>query len=214
MGIDFGVVSRVTLSDGRSVERRSADYREREGALQRRISACKRGSNNQRKLRRQLARMMHRESVRNHNECHRITTGLVNDFGTIVVEDLRIDNMTRSASGTVEEPGVNVAAKSGLNRSILEHTWGKCNLMLEYKAGWYGRTYVKVNPAYTSQTCMRCGAVDPKSRSGKVFKCTGCGATADADHNASVNVLNRYLAAGGASPPPGNWKKDSLAYAS
>ena len=65
--------------------------------------------------------------MRNRNECHRITTRIVRNHDFIAVEDLRIEDMTRSARGTAEKPGRNVAAKTGFNRSIAEQTWGIIN---------------------------------------------------------------------------------------
>jgi len=123
VGLDMGVRSRIARSDGSFVERRRMDT-DKMAILQRRIARCGRGSGSQRKLYRQLARLRHRDSVRNRNECHRITTELVRNHDFIAVEDLRIEDMTRSARGTAEKPGRNVAAKAGLNRSITEQSWG------------------------------------------------------------------------------------------
>ena len=113
--------------------------------------------------------------------------------------------MTRSAKGTVENPGVNVSAKSGLNREILKQTWGMIRQQLEYKAEWAGRTLVAVDARYTSQTCSECGVIDKGSRSGKSFKCVACGYEADADVNAARNILRNSPSgrrlAGGNSPP-------------
>ena len=108
VGLDVGVTARITASDCWSVERRSSDA-ERVARLQRRIARCRRGSDCRRKRYRQLGRLRHRERVRNRNECHRITTGLVRRYGVIVVEYLTISNMTVSARGTLEEPGRNVS---------------------------------------------------------------------------------------------------------
>lgn len=106
---------------------------------------------------------------------------------------LNIGNMTASASGTAESPGRNVAAKSGLNRGILEQGWGMMFAQLEYKAASAGIPFVRVNPARTSQTCADCGSVDPLSRKGTRFRCWHCGHTADADVNAARNILRRGL---------------------
>ena len=114
--------------------------------LQQRIARCRKGSNRRRKLVQQLARLRRREAVRNRNECHRITTDIIRRFGRIAVEKLTIPKMTRSAAGTVEEPGTNVAAKSGLNREILAQTWGLIIQQLRYKAEWAGRELVEVAP--------------------------------------------------------------------
>lgn len=87
--------------------------------------------------------------------------------------------MTKSACGTADAPGTNVAAKRGLNRSILEQAWGRIYSQLEYKAASAGIPFVRVNPAHTSQTCAECGHVDAANRRGKAFQCRGCGHRAE-----------------------------------
>ena len=202
VGLDMGVLSRIALSDGSFVDRRQVEYRTVTD-IQRRIERCKKGSGNQRKLYRQLARLRHRESVRNRNECHRITTELVRHHDFIAVEDLRIDDMTRSARGTAERPGRNVSAKSGLNRNIIEQSWGIIAEQLQYKTQWYGREFVKVDSKYTSQMCSRCGVVASENRQDKLYNCGICGLGMDADTNAAINILRRGLSSTGAGIPPG-----------
>ena len=199
VGLDMGVTDRVTLSTGESIPRRDFD-REAVKRAQRRLSRCQKGSREFRKRALILANLHGRNRVRNRNQCHQVTTELVRRFGHIAVEDLQIRNMTASAAGTVEEPGTNVAAKSGLNREILAQTWGVIHQQLTYKAAWAGRELVKVDPRNTSRTCSACGVVDAASRSGKRFRCTGCGFEVDADVNAAVNILKKSLA-GGSFPP-------------
>ena len=201
--LDMGVLSRIALSDGSFVDRRQVEYRTVTD-IQRRIERCKKGSGNQRKLYRQLARLRHRESVRNRNECHRITTELVRHHDFIAVEDLRIDDMTRSARGTAERPGRNVSAKSGLNRNIIEQSWGIIAAQLQYKTQWYGREFVKVDSKYTSQMCSGCGVVASENRQDKLYNCGICGTLGmDADTNAAINILRRGLSSTGAGIPPG-----------
>ena len=202
VGLDMGVLSRIALSDGSFVDRRQVEYRTVTD-IQRRIERCKKGSGNQRKLYRQLARLRHRESVRNRNECHRITTELVRHHDFIAVEDLRIDDMTRSARGTAERPGRNVSAKSGLNRNIIEQSWGIIAAQLQYKTQWYGREFVKVDSKYTSQMCSGCGGVASENRQDKLYNCGICGLGMDADTNAAINILRRGLSSTGAGIPPG-----------
>jgi putative transposase len=116
----------------------------------------------------------------------------VADYDLIALEDLHITNMTRSARGTVESPGSNVAAKAGLNRSILDAGWGQLVRMVSYKAESAGRTIVRVAAPHTSQTCARCGHTDPASRVTRDhFACTNpaCRHTAHADANAAEVVL-------------------------
>ena len=149
VGVDMGVSERLALSNGEHVGRRRKPNAKLRRA-QRRLSTCRKDSHQWRKRRAVLANQQHRESVRNRNECHRITTDLVRRFGLIAVEDLAIRNMTRSAKGTIDNPGINVRQKSGLNRSITEQTWGMIRNQIAYKAEWAGREMVAVDPRFTS----------------------------------------------------------------
>ena len=167
---------------------------------QQRLSRCRKGSRRWKQRVAVLANAQARRRVQNRNECHRITTEIVRQYGHIAVEALAIRNMSRSAAGTAEEPGQNVSAKSGLNREILDQTWGLIRQQLRYKAEWAGRRFVEVDPRHTSQTCNSCGVVDGRSRQRKVFQCVACGFTLDADLNAARNILRKSLA-GGNSPP-------------
>ena len=202
VGLDMGVHNRVALSDGGFVARRQTDAK-RIAELQQRAARCRRGSNNQRKLYAQLARLKHREAARNRNDCHRISTDVVRRYDHIAVENLAVARMTHSARGSVERPGRNVRAKAGLNRSVLEQSWGLLISQLEYKARWYGRSIAAVDPSYTSRTCSTCGVVDATNRKGSIYECGSCGSRMDADTNAALNVLARSLSATGAGTPPG-----------
>ena len=102
--------------------------------------------------------------------------------------------MTASARGTADQPGRNVRQKSGLNRSILDQGWGSFETLLAYKLTERGGTLVKVDPAYTSQTCSDCGAVDRESRESQaLFACRQCGFRAHADVNAAINIRDAGL---------------------
>ena len=190
VGIDLGVNQRLTLSNGEIIPAHQPDRR-RERRLQRAVSRARKGSNGRRKKVRTLARERERIRIQNRNQCHRITTTLVREHGHIAVEALRIPNMVRSASGTIEEPGVNVAAKSGLNRRIQEQTWGILRQQLRYKAAWAGGELVEVDPRNTSRTCSRCGALAPDQREYRVFSCPHCRLEIDRDVNAAINILKR-----------------------
>lgn len=171
-------------------------------ALQQSVSRKQKGSNSRRKVVKTLARARFRERIRNRNECHRITTDIVRRFGHIAVEALTISNMVRSAKGTIAQPGVNVAAKSGLNREIQTQTWGLIREQLRYKAAWAGREFVEVDPKYTSQLCSRCGLNG--ERKDKRFSCANCGLRWDADNNAAVNVMQRAFGPTVRRPQAGN----------
>ena len=143
----------------------------------------------------QYSRLCYKETLSQRNWLHRISTEIINGYDLIAVEDLSIANMTRSAKGTEENPGKNVAQKTGLNRSILERNWGAFLSQLEYKAERAGIRFVKVRPQHTSQTCFKCGQINPKNRKGEKFHCVNveCGHRDHADVNAAKNVLRRGL---------------------
>jgi putative transposase len=113
----------------------------------------------------------------------------------VVIEDLKIGQMTRSAKGTLEAPGTCVNAKSGLNRAILSKGWHQFTVALSSAARYTGTRVMTVPPHYTSQRCSACGHVDPKSRESQAkFRCTHCPHTDHADVNAAKNILAAGLA--------------------
>ncbi|MER6175840.1 transposase, partial [Streptosporangium sp. NPDC001681] len=140
----------------------------------------------------QIARLRARAKRRAVDWQHQTTTELAATFGVVVVEELKIANMVRSARGTVEAPGVNVAQKAGLNRSIAGQAWGRTVTLLEYKTSERGGQVVKVPAWGTSQTCHRCGHRDPAARDGIRYACanSACGWVGHADTNAAINIKN------------------------
>ena len=145
-------------------------------------------SNRGRRVNGQLQKR-HRQRKRKRDDAtHQASRTLAETAHTVVVEDLNTKGMTQSAKGTVAQPGRNVKQKAGLNRSILASGWGSLECKLVYKAG----VVVKVDPAYTSQTCSQCGHVGKANRpSQAVFACQACGWALHADHNAAINILVR-----------------------
>ncbi|WP_157814323.1 RNA-guided endonuclease InsQ/TnpB family protein [Rhizobium sullae] len=130
-----------------------------------------------------LPRMTEKEKRRKANLARRCDV--------LYLEDLKLKNMTASAKGTVEEPGTNVAQKSGLNRAILDVSPGATRLQFEYKMRRRGGAVFYVNPARTSQRFAECGHADPKNRIDRDrFECVRCGHAACADHNAGRNILH------------------------
>ena len=206
VGIDLGVRDRVYTSDGETLDSETAD-KARLGRMARAISRCKgssRGekpSNTRRKRQAARRRSERRRIIRRRNASHRFTTQLVRENGLIAAEKLRQVNMVRSARGTAGNPGVNVAQKRGLNRSIQEQAWGEIRWQLSYKAAWAGREYVEVDPRNTSRTCSRCGNVKAKLGARKTYRCGGCGHVQDRDWNAAANIL----AAGAIAAGAGTW---------
>jgi len=190
VGIDRGVAVPLMLSDGTNyrLPANIAALELKARKAQRIASRRKRGSVRHAKAKRRVAALKAKQARARKHWSHETTTDICRRFGTVVVERLRTANMTRSAAGTVAEPGRNVAQKRGLNRAILNVGWHQIEAMLFYKAA----RLIKVDPAYTSQTCASCGTVDSRSRESQAaFVCTACGHRDNADRNAAVNILNR-----------------------
>ena len=146
------------------------------------------GSNRRRGTGNKLRKLHRKRARRRDSETHQVSRKIADTGHTVVMEDLNTKAMTKSAKGTVEEPGRNVKQKAGLNRAILASGWGQMERKLAYKAG----RVVFVDPAYTSQTCSRCGHAAQSNRpSQAVFRCGACGFRANADHNAAINILAR-----------------------
>ncbi|MCO5992428.1 RNA-guided endonuclease InsQ/TnpB family protein [Actinoallomurus rhizosphaericola] len=196
-GIDMGVASLVTTSDGEHVAnpRHLEVAAERLASAQRDLARKKRGSKRRRKTVARVAALHAKVRRQRIDGAHKAALALVRSYDVIVHEDLRIANMTRSASGTIDAPGRNVAQKSGLNRSILDAGWGVFLTVLAHKAESAGREVIAVNPANTSRSCSRCGhcATDNRLTQAK-FACTACGHAAHADVNAAINILRAGLA--------------------
>src|SRR6266581_3965391 len=158
VGIDRGVAVSAALSTGELLRCPALTARERIRLrrLQRALARARRGSNRRGRVRHAIARLRARETDRRKDWAEKASTDLARRFDVIRVEDLKIKNMTRSARGTPENPGRNVDAKAGLNRSILQSGWGLLVRRLEEKA--VGRVE-KIKPHYTSQRCSVCGQV-------------------------------------------------------
>lgn len=202
VGIDMGIARFATLSDG-SYIRPLHSFRKHEkklAKLQRKLAKRVKFSANWQKLKAKIQRL-HRIIANVRNDfLHKTTTIISKNHALVVIEDLKVRDMSRSASGTVEAPGRNVRAKSGLNKSILDQGWFEFRRQLEYKLKWLGGKLVVIPPQYTSQTCSHCGCVDRANRPTQAkFKCTACGFECNADHNAALNIL----AAGQAVPACG-----------
>ena len=204
IGIDLGVESLATIAfeDGSSktVENPRLIRRnlKRLGELQREVARKKRGSKNREKAKHRVAALHEKISNQRSNFLHQVTAALVAGVGAIATEQLNLIGMTRSARGTVEEPGQRVKQKAGLNREILSAAPGMFLQLLRYKAEEAGIEWTEV-PTRTvkpSQTCAACGRQERKSLSQRVHRCA-CGYTAGRDENAARVMLNWALRASG-----------------
>ncbi|EHY9249665.1 transposase [Salmonella enterica] len=203
VGLDAGVTKLATLSDGtvyQPVNSFKASQRKL-ATLQRQLSRKVKFSSNWQKQKRKVQRLhSHIANIR-RDYLHKVTSEISKNHAMIVIEDLKVSNMSKSAKGTAEQHGRNVKAKSGLNRSILDQGWYEMRRQLEYKQLWRGGQVLAVPPAYTSQRCACCGHTAKENRlSQSKFVCQACGYTANADVNGARNILaagHVVLACGG-----------------
>jgi putative transposase len=192
VGLDFGVATTIMPSNGAPIElpARIGRYERRMKRLQRNLCRKKKGSRNRAKARAKLNACHGRVASIRRDFLHQVTTNLVAGHALIAIEDLAVKNMTASAAGTVDEPGKNVKAKSGLNRVILRNGWSMARRNLEYKAAWSGVVLIAVPPAHTSLQCSACRFIDPLNRQTQSrFSCMACGHSEHADRNAAKNIL-------------------------
>lgn len=205
VGVDLGISRTVQLSNGvhMSLPKTEMDNLfARKKVLQRRLKRKKGGnrnkrekqSNNYKKACAKIAKIDEKiANIRRYWQ-KKCATEIARTYQVVVVERLKVKNMTKSAKGTVEDPGKNVKAKSGLNRSILMTSPSFFRTFLEQKCKQFGSIYIEVDPKFTSQMCSKCGVVDKTSRINQAeFKCSSCGFELNADHNAAINILNKGI---------------------
>jgi putative transposase len=192
VGIDMGVTRFATFSDGTVVpslglyKRYAPDLRKAQQALSRK----KKFSNNWKKAKAKVQRIHVRIANARRDYLHKTSTSISKNHAMVVVEDLQVSNMSRSAAGTVEQPGRKVKQKSGLNRSILDQGWAEFRRQLEYKVLWQGGLFLAVPAMNTSRTCPQCGHVSKDNRKSQaVFACVKCGYSENADLVAAINIL-------------------------
>ncbi len=192
VGIDMGIAKLCALSDGTVIENPTCfeRYKRKLAKLQRRLARKKKFSRNFQKIKAKISRLHIRIANTRRDFIHKATTGIAKNHGLVVLEDLRIRNMSRSAKGSIDNPGKNVSQKSGLNRRILDAGWDEFRRHLAYKVGWANGIVVLVDPKNTSRKCPLCGHTAKENRLTQAdFVCVACGYAGDADITAAVNIL-------------------------
>jgi putative transposase len=195
LAIDVGIAHLLADSDRRLVANpRAGDaLAKRVARAQRVVARRERGSKNQAKAKRRVA-VLQRKARRQRDHVLHVESKKIarEQHCAVILEELDVQNMMRSARGTVEEPGRNVAQKAGLNRSIADAGWARFGELLKYKLAERGSRIVRVKPEFSSQTCASCGHVDAASRATRdQFACVACGHKDHADLNAAAVLLER-----------------------
>ena len=209
LGIDVGIASFVTTSDGEHVPNpgygRGAAARL--AAAQQVLARKRRGSSNRRRAKQTLAARHRKLANQRRNFHHHVAWALVARYDLLVVEDLRIRNLVRRPPPRPDpdQPGRflpnGAAAKTGLHQSIHDAGWAQFVSILRAKAEEAGRVVIDVDARHTSDHCEACGHTAAENRASQaVFACRGCGHTANADEHAARNILRAGLARLAANP--------------
>ena len=192
IGLDMGIAFFAMPSKGKGIRPKSyfRHYEHMLAKAQRSLSRKKKYSKNWHKAKGKVSKVHSKIANARRDFLHWHSTKLSKNHAIIVVEDLKVSNMSKSAKGTLVQPGKNVQAKSGLNKSILDQGWSLFRGMLAYKMAWQGKTLISVPPQYTSQKCRKCWHQDKANRKSQAqFWCVQCGHTENADRHAAHNIL-------------------------
>ncbi|MEU9439045.1 RNA-guided endonuclease TnpB family protein [Streptomyces sp. NPDC048252] len=184
VGIDAGITSLVTLSTGEKIANPQHERRDRArlAKAQRELSRKAKGSANREKARRRVARVHARIADRRRDFLHKLSTRLVRENQTVVIENLTVRNLLKNGR---------------LARAVSDAAWTDLRMMVEYKCAWYGRELVVIDRWFpSSKLCGNCGTVRGKlPLNVREWTCDSCGTVHDRDVNASRNILAAGLAA-------------------
>lgn len=191
IGIDMGIARFATLSNGDFLEAKNS-FRFHENSLkraQRMLSKKVKFSKNWEKQREKVRKIHSRIADIRLDYLHQVSHQISKNHAVIVMEDLKVRNMSRSAKGDVENPGRNVAAKSGLNKSILDQGWYTFRKQLSYKQEWRGGEVLLVGLKNTSIRCPHCDCIRKENRrTQSLFACIECGYRNHADLVGAINI--------------------------
>ena len=194
IGIDMGCVRFATLSDGIYVE--PCDFKKQEQRLkkyQRRMARKVKFSQNWKKEKAKVQKVSVKVANIRNDFIHKTTTEIAKNHALVIMEDLSVKKMTKSAVGTTKTPVEKIKTRN-LNRTILSQGWYEFARQMEYKMAWAGGIFLKVPAYYTSLTCPvpTCQNIDKKNRKTQaLFKCVACGYENNADLVAAINIEAR-----------------------
>ena len=183
IGLDMGITSLIATSNGDKVAnpKHFKQLRKKLKRIQKALSRKQKGSNNRQKAKLQVAKVHAQITDARKDFLHKLTTQLVRENQTIVVEDLAIKNMVKNHK---------------LALSISDASWGELIRQLAYKCEWYGRELIKIDRWFpSSKRCGSCGhIVDKLPLNIREWECPKCGMNHDRDINAAHNILAAGLA--------------------
>lgn len=188
IGIDMGITRFATLSNGQFFEPINAfkTLKSKLAKLQKQFKHKTKFSKNWQKLKAKISKLHHKIANIRKNHLHQISHQISQNHAIVYVEDLQVANMSKRATEK------NVAAKSGLNRAILDQSWFAFRRQLDYKLLWRGGHLVAVAPQNTSRCCPACGHTAKDNRKTQAnFECVQCAYQNNADVVGAINVLKR-----------------------
>ena len=200
VGMDWGIVNFVTLSDGEVVDQCQPlkKFLPKVAKWQRRMARKKKFSKNWHKAKACIAKLHTKVANIRKDFVHKVSNSISKNHVVVCIEDLQVKNMSKSAAKKM-------AQKSGLNRSILDASPFELRRQLEYKTPWQGGLLVPVPAQNTSRKCPECGQVSAENRKTQAkFACVGCGFSANADFVSAVNIREAGLASLACSQPSGD----------
>jgi putative transposase len=180
IGIDLGITCFAALSNGNKyfAPKPLSKYTRKLRHIQRSVSRKTKGSNNQKKEIKKLQKIHSKIKNIRYDFQQKLSTKLIRENQTIVVENLKIQNMLKNHK---------------LAKSISDVSWYGFTEQLKYKAKWYGRNFERVPPHNTSKECSDCGTLNTTlTLDVREWICTSCGSLHDRDINAAKNILNRW----------------------
>ncbi|MGJ6966694.1 RNA-guided endonuclease InsQ/TnpB family protein [Streptosporangium sp. G11] len=182
VGVDAGITALATLSTGEKIvnPRHERADRRKLAKAQRNLARKEKGAANRAKAKLAVARVHARITDRRRDFLHKLTTRLVRENQTVVIEDLTVRNLVKNHS---------------LARAISDASWRQMRTMLEYKAAWYGRELLVVDRWFpSSKLCSACGTLAQSMPLNVRDWVCACGASHDRDVNAAKNILAAGLA--------------------
>lgn len=188
VGVDLGISALATFSDGRKVlhSERWRRLEQQVRRLRKSVSRKQKGSANRGKVAGRLARKYYELTCLRNDVLHKATTGLVQSYETIVVEDLNVKGMLKNCR---------------LARAISRQGWNEFYRQVKYKSEMHGRNFVVADRFFPStKICSRCGTVKPVALSERIYKCKTCGFEIDRDFNAAVNLSKLPVGCGNVKP--------------
>ena len=183
IGIDLGIKDLCITSDGEKYKNPKAieKYEKKLARLGRSLSRKEKGSNNFNKIKHKLAKCHEKISNIRYDYLHKVSYKIISENQVIISENLQVSNMIKNHK---------------LASNIADASWYELTRQLTYKADWYGRTYIKVNPFYaSSQLCHICGCQNSKTKdlSIRKWRCPNCDTYHDRDVNAAKNILQEGI---------------------